>query len=282
MNKYSEEIEALTPEARARLEERLRRRPQKEKTEAKGKNEKTLSKIPRRAYGVDAPVSFAQERLLFFAKLAPGSSVYNVATAVKLDGPLDDEALAASFEDVMRRHEVLRTRFAGPSGSARQVVSEEPTAVLRRISVTPSRLKDALREEAEQPFDLEAGPLARALLLRLAPEERVLALTVHHAVCDGWSIGVLTRDLWAIYFARVSGRAPAIPELPIQYGDFASWQRDWLDGEALERQLGFWRTKLEGPLPRLELPLDRERPKAPSHRGAHESFQFPPELTAEL
>ncbi len=276
MNKYSEEIEALNLEARARLEERLRGRPRKEK------KEKTASRIPRRPGGGDAPSSFAQERLLFFDELTPGSPVYNVATVLSLEGPLDEDALAASFVDVLARHDALRTTFVRARGTARQVVSPGPNAVLRRIEMTRARLKDALREEAELPFDLEAGPLARALLLRISSDESVLALTVHHAVCDGWSIGVLARDLWATYFARLAGHAPALPELPIQYGDFATWQREWLSGEAHERQLSIWRARLAGPLKHLELPLDRERPKTPSYRGAHESFHFSLELTAKL
>ena len=188
----------------------------------------------------------------------------------------------------MARHETLRTRFVLSGDEPVQVI-EPPSAValpITDLSAMPqaereARTRQITDTEARQPFDLEAGPLLRAQLLRLAAEEHLLLLNVHHIVSDGWSMGVLWRELSTGYNAFVSGHAPDLPRLPIQYADYAVWQREWLQGEVLEGQLAYWKEKLAD-LSTLELPTDRPRPPVPSYQGAHLTFDLPAPLTQAL
>jgi amino acid adenylation domain-containing protein len=220
-----------------------------------------------------APTSFAQQRLWFLEQYEPGTRLYNIPSAFHLVGDLDALALERSLQEIVRRHEVLRTTFVLEGDVPVQVIAKEAPVTLRRADVRtaddPVARAEALVEaDAALPFDLDRGPLLRALLVRLSARAHVLALTLHHIVCDGWSSRVLLRELTALYEAFVAGRESPLPPLPLQYADFAAWQREWLRGETLEAQLEFWRRTLAGAPPALALPIDRPRPPAASHRGA--------------
>ncbi|HEX9942962.1 MAG TPA: amino acid adenylation domain-containing protein, partial [Thermoanaerobaculia bacterium] len=221
------------------------------------------------------PLSFAQERLWFLDRLEPGSPLYNIPTAVQLSGRLDVAALVAAIGEIVRRHEALRTIFAEMDG--RPVQRTAPWAPFPLPAVDLSALpkearnaavKTLLLAEARIPFDLAAGALVRGILLRTGRSEHVIALTFHHIAADGWSTGVFLREMWALYSAAVVGRPSPLPELAMQYADFAVWQREWLQGEVLESQLAWWRSALAGLPPALDLPADRPRPAMRSSRGA--------------
>ena len=237
----------------------------------------------------DLPLSFAQQRLWFLDQMEPGLSAYNLPGAVRLTGTLDIDSLERSLAEVIGRHEVLRTRFAQVDGLPVQVVNAEQefTLALEDLRGLSEPERDAelsrrVSEEAERPFDLSAGPLVRARLFRIADEGYVLLITMHHIVSDGWSIGLLIREAAANYQAFVEGGEAPASALPIQYGDYAVWQRGWLRGEALERQMEYWRRRLGGELPALDLPADRPRPAVQSYRGARRAFELPAELSAAL
>ncbi|HKH48056.1 MAG TPA: amino acid adenylation domain-containing protein, partial [Thermoanaerobaculia bacterium] len=213
------------------------------------------------------PLSFAQQRLWFLDQLLGASSAYNVFLPVRLDGPLDAAALAGSLDAIVRRHEILRTTFGTVDGEAVQIVHPAaplplPVVDLRESADPAAEMLRLAAVEARQPFDLGRGPLVRVRLLRLADTAHVALLSMHHIVSDGWSMGILVRELGALYEALAAGRpAPTLAaELPVQYADFAVWQRQWLQGEVLERQLAYWRRQLGGGLPALQLPTDRPRP----------------------
>ncbi|HEU4558161.1 MAG TPA: amino acid adenylation domain-containing protein, partial [Longimicrobium sp.] len=221
------------------------------------------------------PASYAQERLWFLDRLEPGSSTYNVPVAWRLGGALDSAALERALGEIVRRHEVLRTTFAERDGTPVQVVA--PFGGFALAIDDLSRLADADREaearrridqEARLPFDLAAGPLFRATLLRLGGEDHVLLLSMHHIVSDGWSMGVLFRELSALYEAYRERRESPLAELPVQYADYAAWQREQLEGESLNRQLSYWKERLAGAPRVLDLPTDRPRPAVRTHRGA--------------
>ncbi|MEW5927673.1 MAG: amino acid adenylation domain-containing protein, partial [Gemmatimonadota bacterium] len=225
------------------------------------------------------PLSFAQERLWFLEQLDPGGAAYVMAGALRLAGALDAAALEWSLGEVVRRHEALRTTFRTVDGVATQVVAEAGawTLPVEDLSALPEDEREAearrrVGEETSRGFDLERGPLFRALLLRLSGEEHVLAVAMHHAVSDEWSVGVLVREMSALYAARLRGEDAALPGLPVQYADFAAWQREWLRGEALERQLAFWRGRLADAPRAIDLPTDRPRPPVWSGRGALHAF----------
>ncbi|WP_164000301.1 non-ribosomal peptide synthetase [Pyxidicoccus caerfyrddinensis] len=233
-------------------------------------------------HGGEAVQSFAQQRLWFVSQLDAGGFSYNMPNALRLKGPLDVSALEASFQEVARRHESLRTTFAEVDG---QPVQRIHAKVEPRLEVEDVAEKDVIaraEQEARTPFDLERGPLLRVRLLRVTPEEHVLLWTVHHLVFDGWSMGVLEREVAAVYGARVRGEAPELEALPVQYADYARWQREWLKGEVLERQLSWWKEQLAGVPPVLELPTDRPRPAVQSFNGAHLPMRLPPELAGAL
>ncbi|HSK80241.1 MAG TPA: amino acid adenylation domain-containing protein, partial [Thermoanaerobaculia bacterium] len=224
-----------------------------------------------------APLSFAQERLWFLYLLDPGSTAYNLPLVVRLRGPLDAGALAAALREICRRHEALRTTFAEVAGEPVQIVSLLDPPPLPGVDLSglpaPARAAEAerrTREEARRPFDLRRGPLARWSLLGLGSGEHVLLATFHHIVADGWSIGVLLRELSVLYRANLLGAPSPLPALPVQFGDYAAWQRRWLSGERLEAQLARWRELLAGAPTVLELPADRPRPPVQSYRGAVE------------
>ena len=236
------------------------------------------------------PLSFAQQRLWFLDQLEPGSAAYNIPAAVRLKGLLDVKALERSLKEVVRRHEVLRTTFTVVQGQPVQVIGEGEEfglSVLELAAELSAEEREAevqrlAQVEAAQPFDLGTGPLLRGTLLRLSAEEHVALLTMHHIVSDGWSTGILIRELAALYEAFTQGQPSPLPELPIQYADYAVWQREWLSGEVLERQLGYWREQLAGAPAQLELPTDHARPAVQSFAGGFEDFKVSRELSEQL
>jgi amino acid adenylation domain-containing protein len=249
--------------------------------------------IPRRQHPPESgapPLSFAQERLWFIDQLEPGSPAYNLPGALRLTGALDLPVFAAALAAITGRHEALRTVFrAGPRGTPVQVVRppSPPALPFVDLAALPAsrRAAESLRlriAEARRPFDLAAGPLLRAALLRVGADEHIALVTLHHAVADGWSMGVLVRELTALYTAFADRRPAPLPELPIQYADFAVWQRGALAGEALDRLLGYWRERLAGAPEVLALPTDRPRPRRQSFRGAHLPLALPAPLSAAV
>ncbi|MFL6194388.1 MAG: amino acid adenylation domain-containing protein, partial [Thermoanaerobaculia bacterium] len=241
-----------------------------------------LVPIPREE-GAPLPLSFGQERLWFLDRFTPGSAAYNIPAAYRLTGPLAVAALAAAVSGLARRHEVLRTVFRTVDGEPSQVVRPFTVAGLPVFDLAAlpaaARSAEAARLEAaerEWPFDLEQGPLFRSTLLRLAGTDHLLLLNVHHIASDGWSIDVMMRDLAALYAAS------PLPPLPVQYADFALWQRRWLAGDALERKLDVWRRRLAGRPGAFELPADRPRPAVQSFRGGVEALRLPEPLAAAL
>ncbi len=233
------------------------------------------------------PLSFSQERLWFLDQLEPGSTTYNVPAAVRLRGPLDVAALAASFAALTRRHEVLRTRFPAVAGEPVPVVappSRFPLSVvdLTALSDDERPVLRLVEAEARRPFDLARGPVLRAAVLRAGADDHALAVTLHHIASDAWSRGILVRELGALYADLAQGREPELPPLPVQYADFAAWQRGWLTGEALEAEIAHWRSRLAGAPAVLELPTDRPRPALRSERGASLDLSFPEPLVASI
>ncbi|HEU4595768.1 MAG TPA: amino acid adenylation domain-containing protein [Pyrinomonadaceae bacterium] len=236
-----------------------------------------------------APLSFAQQRMWFLDQMEPGSAAYNLPAALRLTGRLDVAALERAFGELVRRHEILRTTFAEAEGRPVQVVGPfepQPLPVKDLSGLSEDeresevgRLAD---DERHRPFDLAQGPLLRVMLLRLSEGEQVLLITMHHIVSDGWSVGVLVRELNALYVAYAKGEESPLDELPVQYADYAAWQRDYLTGEILERQLSYWKEQLAGVPALLALPTDRPRPPVQSYRGAEVSFTLPAELAAEM
>ncbi|MFL6292492.1 MAG: amino acid adenylation domain-containing protein, partial [Thermoanaerobaculia bacterium] len=225
-----------------------------------------------------APLSFTQQRLWFLHQLDP-EDAYHVPGALRLRGPVREDVLERTLSEIVRRHEALRTVFRNNL----QVVLPPSDFELPVVDVPGER--EALRllaEEARRPFDLETGPLVRALLLRLSDEERLLAVVTHHIVSDAWSLGVLLRELGAIYAAFAAGEPSPLPELPVQYPDYARWQRQWLAGEVLEREVAHWRRTLAGAPESLELPYDRQPSPATGNRGGRRPFELSAELFGRL
>ena len=234
------------------------------------------------------PASFAQQRLWFVDQLDPGTASYNIPTAVRLEGVLDVAALGRALDEVVRRHEVLRTSFDSEGGVPFQIVTPAEPVALPLIDLTdvPEANREAearrlIAIEASRPFDLARGPMLRAGLLKLSENEHVVLVTMHHIASDGWSIGVLIREVAALYDAFRDGLPSPLPEPTLQYADYAAWQRNWLQGDALKTQLDFWEGHLRG-TPTLELPADRPRPAAMSHRGDDRSIVVPKPLVAGL
>ncbi|WP_373994908.1 amino acid adenylation domain-containing protein, partial [Duganella sp. HH105] len=235
------------------------------------------------------PLSFAQQRLWFLDQFEPGSAFYNIPAAVRLNGQLDVTALQGALNEIVRRHEALRTRFASVDGTPVQVIAPELQLALETtdLSDLPHAERDAkaqwlVQDEAQTAFDLATGPLIRARLLRLGESEHIVLLTMHHIVSDGWSIGVLVNEVAALYGAYVQQQPSPLPELPIQYADFAHWQRQWLSGDVLQQQLDYWQGHLAGVPALLTLPTDHPRPVYQTHRGATQPLALSATTTAAL
>ncbi|GAA3437546.1 condensation domain-containing protein [Kutzneria kofuensis] len=229
------------------------------------------------------PLSINQEQLWYIDQLTPGTALYNIPTEVRYGGPLDRAALQAAFADLVERHEIMHSRIALGADGRPEVLLDAPRPALRVVdlSAEPERLAEHAEAEGVRGFDLAAGPLVRAVLYALSDVDHLLVVTWHHIAFDGWTPRIFLRDLSEFYRARLTGQPPELPELPIQYVDFAAWQRNWLDAERMGRGLAYWRSQLAGLRPR-ELPLDRPRPEVESHAGALLEFTLPREQAVAL
>jgi len=249
----------------------------------------TLPPIQPRTDSEQLPLSWAQERLWFLNQLEGSSATYNIPAAVRITGNLDIKALQQALSEIVSRHEILRTSFSTVNGKPVQIIDPEVTmnikvVDLRQLEVTEREtvLKQQAQLEATTPFELEVAPLIRCSLLHLNATEYVLLLTMHHIVSDGWSMGVFIEEASGLYQAFVAGEPSPLAELPIQYADFAVWQRQWLSGEVLQNQLNYWQQQLQGAPELLQLPTDRPRPSVQTFQGRTESFSLNANLTQKL
>ncbi len=278
MSNLLKRIAELSPEKQEQLLQQLKQK--KNKLHNKIQPQSRDSKV--------FPLSFAQQRLWFFNQLEPDSCAYNIPTAVRLIGYLNVTALERSINEIIRRHETLRTIFSIENGEAVQIIHEASefqllVIELQALSETErqNQVTQLARLEAQKPFNLEE-PLLRVTLLQLGAIENVILFTMHHIVSDGWSTGILIKELTTLYQAFSTHTPCVLPELPIQYADFAVWQRQWLQGEVLQTQLNYWKQKLAGTLPVLDLPTDRARSAIQTDRGASASVTLPKSLSEEL
>lgn len=237
----------------------------------------------------DLPLSFAQQRLWFLDQLEPNSPFYNIPSALRLQGKLNISALEKSIHEIIRTHEALRTTFQAIEGQPFQIISSESQLNIHKLDLRKlskekrdAEARHTIKIDAKKPFDLSQGPLMRVTLLQLDEEEHIVVFTTHHIISDGWSIGVLIKAVADLYSAYSTGKDERLPDLPIQYADYAYWQRQWLQGEVLEKQLSFWKDQLRGCAPILELPTDHPRPAVQSFNGALVSKKFSAELTESL
>ncbi len=241
------------------------------------------------------PLSYAQERLWFLDQFEPGNTSYNMSGAVKLKGELDMGVLKSSLNEIIRRHEVLRTTFDVVNGKPRQVIAPSMSLEINDVDLRDfpaerreSEVRRYLEGDARRPFDLAQGPLVRATVFFLGnspvsgEQQHILLVTLHHIVSDGWSTAILIREFILLYEAYRAGRISPLSELTIQYVDYAMWQREWLQGEKLQQQVGYWKKQLTGAPPILELPTDRPRPVVPSYRGATLYAAVPQSVTEQL
>ena len=240
-----------------------------------------------RAVGASFPLTPAQESLWFLEQMTPGTALHNMPEGWRFSGTLDRRALQQSLEALIARHEILRTIFTAREGIPRQVILPARAFKLETVDLSaspePEKLaKRFLNAEARRPFDLQSGPLFRIHLLHLAENEHIFLINMHHIISDAWSFGIFMKELAALYEAFVSGRPSPLLELPVQYGDFACWQRECLAGKLFEEGIAYWIKQLAGPLPQLALPLDHPRQDHPSHLGATQFFSFPKSLAERL
>jgi amino acid adenylation domain-containing protein len=252
----------------------------------RGVEQPPLVRVPRDA---ELPLSFAQQRLWFLDQLEPGNTLYNIPTTVRLKGRLDVETLRRALAEIVKRHESLRTTFTMIEGRPAQLIapSSDVPLEVRDLSAVPSDEAEAegwrlIEEEAARPFDLASGPMFRVLLVRLGESEHLLLCTMHHIVSDIWSRGVLIREVSQLYTALLGDETPELPALPIQYADFAAWEREWLQGETLDAALDFWRARLQDAPPVLKLPTDFARPHVQTHRGSKEGVALSASLLEGL
>jgi len=267
----SKRIASLSPARRALLERRLNRPGV----------EPARTAIPHRPSPGPVALSFAQQRLWFLDQLQPGSSAYHITLTLRIHGALDVAALERSLAEIWRRHDGLRATFANTGeGPVQRIAPAGPfTLPVTDLTGLPDAEREGearhlVKQEAYRPFDLERGPLFRARLLRMGEATHGLLVVMHHIISDGWSMGVFSREMKALYEAFSSGRPSPLPPLELQYADFARWQREWLQGETLRSQLAYWKQQLGGALPRLELPLDRPRGSIQTFSGARRSLQL--------
>ncbi|NET89190.1 MAG: amino acid adenylation domain-containing protein, partial [Kamptonema sp. SIO1D9] len=235
------------------------------------------------------PLSFAQARLWFLDQLEKGNPAYNISFGIRLQGLLQVTALEQSLNEIVRRHEALRTTFSTVEGQPIQRIAPSLTIPLPVVDCQKlpelereSEVRSLMVRESQQPFDLTQEPLFRAKLVRLGQQEHILLLTMHHIISDEWSVEVLIREMAALYKAFLAGNPSPLPELPIQYSDFAYWQRQSLQGERLENQLSYWKKQLDGSPAVLQLPTDRPRPPVQTYRGAHQSLTLPRPLSEAI
>ncbi|MEH2134191.1 MAG: amino acid adenylation domain-containing protein [Nostoc sp.] len=249
------------------------------------------SVVPIQSIGRDGdlPLSFGQERLWFLNELVPNHAFYNVSEAFRLRGVLNSTILEQSLNEIINRHEILRTTYSSLKGQPIQIVHSTfpiKLLVVNLQGLSPddreSQIRQLILEEAQRPFDLVQGPLLRTTLLQLSSEEHIFLLNLHHILCDDWSLSVLFEELSTLYPAFSTGNPSPLPDLAIQYADFAAWQRQWLQGEILDNQLPYWQQHLSGNLPILELPTDYPRPLEPRYQGARQSVLIPKSVTDAL
>ncbi len=272
MDSLSSRLAALSVEKRALLERRLQtQRPRP-----------AADYIAPFQRAQRPPLSFAQQRLWFLEQLEPEHSFYNLPFTARLSGPLAVQMIERALNEIVRRHEALRTTFVLEDGAPVQIIAEELKIDLEVIDLRSTLEEDReaegerrVMDAAMQPFDLERGPLFRAKLFRLTESDHILLLIMHHIVTDGWSMGVLYRELTSLYSVFCNGLNSPLADLPMQYGDFASWQRDYLSGERLDRLLSYWKRKLDGIPALMELPTDRQRPRIQSFQGAAYMSPYP-------
>ncbi len=249
----------------------------------------STEEIPRQPNLGSAPLSYAQERMWFLDQLDPASPLRKLFANLILTGPLDVPALEQSLDELVRRHDALRTTFSMVDGQPLQTIAPVLTLTLPVLDLRDlpesKRRDEAQRlaqDEAQKPFDLVHGPLLKAILLQLQDEEHVLLLSIHHIVSDGSSMAILRRELSILYDAFSAGEPSPLPELPVQYADYALWQRKWLQDEVLETQLSYWKQQLAKAPPALELPADYPRPPVQTYRGARQSLDIPKDVTQAL
>ncbi|MHC5857706.1 amino acid adenylation domain-containing protein [Nostoc sp.] len=277
MSDLAQQIVALSPEQRKLLEKRLKQR---------GLSSLKTSEIYKRKDSNALPLSFSQQRLWFVQQLDPDNSNYNIFSALRLEGQLNAALLEQVFTEIVRRHENLRATFISNSeGQPIQVIGltqllKLPIVDLRDTPITEREIQCLAKEEAHRPFDL-TKPLLRFTLLQLTETESVLFLTIHHIISDNWSLGIFVREMKVLYEAFASGKSSPLPELPIQYADWAAWQRQWLQGEVLETQVAYWKQQLAN-LSILELPTDRPRPAIATYQGARQPFVLSKSLSDAL
>ncbi|MGH9827120.1 MAG: condensation domain-containing protein, partial [Blastocatellia bacterium] len=267
MSNYSENLASLSSEKRRLLEMLLSDRGRE---------------------GSAFPLSYEQQRLWFLEQMEPGSATYNIGVVVRVSGRLDVESLRKSVNEVIRRHETLRTRFATIEGQGMQVVGEaweiemEEEEIEGRESEREGEARKRAIEECSKGFNIEEGPLLRMRLMRIGEEERIVVMVMHHIISDGWSSKILVEEIGRLYEGYRRGEGAQLEELRIQYGDYAVWQREWLKGELLEKEIAYWKRQLEGASEVLELSKDRERPESLSHRGGTEAFSVEEEVYVGL
>ncbi len=259
---------------------------EEEQAEQRGLTVPTIKPVSHEA---EVPLSFAQQRLWFLDQLAPGSSSYNIPISLRLKGKLNIKILEKSILEMLRRHESLRTRFVAIEGKPSQVIEDDIRWAMDKMDLSSCSVQEQetiirqkAQEEVARPFDLSQCPLLRIILLRLGEEEHVILLTLHHIISDGWSVAVLIREMTALYEAFAKNRPSPLPPLSIQYADFAAWQKNWLQGEVLEREMSYWREELSGLPPLLELPLDFPRPALQSSNGGSHSIKLSKSLADGL
>ena len=279
--KLPADLRAQIAERKAEILTFFRHRPRSKRTAAP-------PILPRTSHEA-APLSFAQERLWFLEQLEPESAVYNICRASRLVGSLNVAALEASLSEIVLRHEILRTAFRVVDGHPGQVVQATQNISINSSDLRSSpeterdvEVKHRIADEAERPFDLSEGLFLRCTLLRVRDEEQVLILTTHHIVSDAWSMGILSRELWALYHAYSTGKPSGLRDIPIQYADYAVWQREWLQGEVLESQLSYWKHRLDNSPPMLNLSTDRRRPARQSFCGASMPIALSESLTEAI
>lgn len=234
-------------------------------------------------------LSFAQQRLWFMDQLEPDSSIFNIASAVRLSGPLKTQALEQAFNEIIRRHESLRTTFSSVNGRPVQLIKPEQTLSMELLDISTldaaerqEKAQELAREEGARPFNLAEGPLLRASLVRLDAEEHVVLLTMHHIVSDGWSMGVLIHEVTVLYENFSRNLPSPLPELAIQYADYAQWQREWLQGAVLGRQIGYWRNQLDNIPPPIQLPTSKQPPAVQTFRSREQYLELSASLTDEV
>jgi amino acid adenylation domain-containing protein/FkbM family methyltransferase len=256
------------------------------KTEGSAGN---IQRIERRKQDGPYPLSSSQEQLWFLNQLAPGSPVYNVVDLIPLGATYDPEAIGKTVKELVRRHEILRTAFSYSSGQPMQVVLPTADVALSELDLSslpePEQEREWVRvvhEEGRKPFDLSQVPLLRGTVIHRSAKEHKLLLVIHHIIADEWAMELVHKEVTQLYEAFSRGQSPSLIELPIQYADFACWQRDWLQGEVLQKQLAYWKEELAGAPPVLDLASDKPRPAGQSFRGATELFQLPEKLLEPL